>query len=143
MFYMLRCLRTFMSAVEHRCDIFSHFLSVILYCSPVWACCLSTGQNRRLNSLIYKVIWLNTVLVFPDIPINLLFMTLARNMPEETLLQMAKFIIELVPYEWVMISSKTKTINKLFEVESQGITTKLFDKQAFYWWLAQSRLDGL
>jgi len=56
---MLRYLRTFLNDVQHRLVIFSHFLSVVFYCSPVWAGCLSTQDNRRLNSLIYKFIRLN------------------------------------------------------------------------------------
>jgi len=59
MSYMLRFLRLHLNAEQHRRVIFSHFLSVLLYCSSVWAGCVSYQDNRRLNTLIYKVIRLN------------------------------------------------------------------------------------
>jgi len=159
MSYMLRYLRTFLNDVQHRRIIFSHFLSVVFYCSPVWAGCLSFQDNRRLNSLIYKVIRLNCrdfskilsnreicdktlIRSFNSARIvndSLMLHSLCTN-PTNTLLTIrlmqnsvsfsrfpnkiafhdqsrkrigknsfanrAKYISELIPYEWVTINSK-------------------------------------
>jgi len=49
----------FLNSVQHKHIIFAHFLSVVFYCSPVRAGCISSSGNRRLDSLFYKVIQLN------------------------------------------------------------------------------------
>lgn len=157
---MLRYLRTFLNAFQHKRIIFSHFMSVVFYCSPVWAGCVSSSDNRRLNSLIYKAIRLNcrdfsrilsnreicnntqirsfnsarivtdaimlhtlctnpinTLLTirlmqhsvsFSRYPNKLAFHDLSRKrVGKNSFANRAKFICELVPYEWVTISSKS------------------------------------
>jgi len=57
--YMLRYLATFLTKEQHRRVLHSHFFSIMYYCSPVWASCLSYQDTRRFNTLVMKIIRLN------------------------------------------------------------------------------------
>jgi len=59
MSYSLRLLNNMLPRKIHRQVIFSHFISHLMYASPIWANCLSAKDTNRLSASLNKVLRLH------------------------------------------------------------------------------------
>lgn len=59
MSYSLRLLNNILPRKLHRQVIFSHFISHLMYASPIWASCLTQRDSNKLSSSLNKVLRLH------------------------------------------------------------------------------------
>jgi len=59
MSYSLRLLNNMLPRKLHRQVIYSHFISHLMYASPIWAGCLSVRDTRRLSACLNRTLRLH------------------------------------------------------------------------------------